>query len=405
MRAHLFFGILALAVGCTEPEATIQADVEGPRRLAVGTETACAIDKTAQTVCWGLNSGFSEYGISQFTRPTSPVPVAAAALSISSISGVTYHWCGLSAAGAAICWGRGGSGQLGRGEIEPSGNTPAAVAFSGPFAGIRAGRLTTCAWTSAGAGFCWGLNQRGEIGDSAISRNTKVLQPARISGAIQFASIVPGWQHTCGLAKTGEAYCWGLNRDGQLGIGAADTIDHLRPVPISSSLRFRRLAVGARSSCGITTSGQVYCWGANGTGQLGDGTTAQRDAPTAAVTSERFVDIAMSNGTGPSDASIILPTGLGQLGTTHVCALSEQKKVYCWGWNGSGQLGNGSTTTALTPTPIVGAGDYTVLAVGANSSCAATTTELRCWGSNFWGQLGNGTIKDSAIPTAVTIVW
>lgn len=401
----LSLAVLAL-VACsesTEPDKGIG----GTRRLAAGEWTACALDIDGATSCWGANSGFFEYGASPGTVPPTALPVRVPVPRLATLSvGNAQHMCGITPGREAICWGRGSNGQLGRGEVEPTGNTPAAVNLAAQWDGIAVGRLTTCGWTVAGTGHCWGLNQHGEIGDTAVMRGAKVLIPREVNGGIMFTSIVPGWLHTCGIARSGAAYCWGWNASGQLGIGAADSLDHPHPVLVSPTLTFKKLSLGSRSTCGITTTNQLLCWGANTTGQLGDGTTTQRDAPRPVASSVKFTDVALGSGfAGGVSNSVVLPGGVGQGGIAHTCAISEAQTAYCWGWNGAGQVGDGTIETRLSPVPAAGGIRFTSLALGGAYTCGTGETALWCWGSGAVGQLGNANFADSPLPLRAIYSW
>lgn len=395
---------LTLTLGaCTEP---------GPRdltgiRLAVGEATACALDPNGQAYCWGNNSNFFEFGESPATRSLSNRPVVVSVPLLASLSsGISQHMCGITDARAAICWGRGTFGELGRGTTVGPGHAAAPVLGPGDWAGITTGRITTCGWTRAGAGFCWGLNQRGELGDTVLAETDTVYAPRRVNGDITFASIAAGWTHTCGIATSGAAYCWGSNSHGQLGIGFADDDDHPRPLLVSFTQQFKSIALGARSTCAITAENRLFCWGYNGTGQLGDGTVTQRNEPTAIAPNLKFTAVSLgsgfASGTGPET---IHPTGHPQGGIAHGCAIADTNQVYCWGWNGAGQLGTGGFVNTVVPTLVSSDRQFIAIAVGGAYSCGRTTTDIYCWGANFYGQVGNGSFVDVTTPVRVVTPW
>lgn len=401
-------GLLAV-IACTdvtEPELSIGTG----RRLSIGEYHACALDAQGTTFCWGTNTNFLEYGM---INPTSSLPVKTSAQPFASLSGgPSQHTCALTTSRAGYCWGRGGRGEMGNGidgagtSSSDTGNPPTAVSFTEKWDDIRVGRLTTCGVTTTGVGYCWGLNQHGEIGDTLIPPNTRVTTPHKVIGGIEFTSIVPGWIHTCGIAKSGAAYCWGDNSSGQLGIGITDDLPHAQPLIVSFTQPFKKLALSARSTCGLTTSNTILCWGYNGTGQLGDGTTTLHSSPAPISSSLKFTDISMGSGfAGGLGTNVTIPAGIAQGGIAHACALATDGTVYCWGWNGAGQVGDGSTTTRLTPVPITGGVKMTSVALGGAYSCATGATAIFCWGANAAGQLGNATFTDSAIPVNVIFSW
>jgi alpha-tubulin suppressor-like RCC1 family protein len=141
---------------------------------------------------------------------------------------------------------------------------------------------------------------------------------ATAAAALAFAGISSGWMHSCGLTTDHRAYCWGRNGNGQLGDGT--TTDHPIPVAVGGGLRFRQLSAGFLSTCGITTDFKAYCWGNNQVSTVGDGTTTERHAPSAVAGGLKFSQV--------------------EVNFNHACGLSyPSNKAYCWGQNDDGQLG------------------------------------------------------------------
>jgi alpha-tubulin suppressor-like RCC1 family protein len=280
------------------------------------------------------------------------------------------------------------------------------VSVQEDWADISTGRLITCALNNSGDAFCWGLNQYGEVGDTLLPLSKQQLTPNRVVGGIKFASVVAGWLHSCGISTAGTVYCWGNNVSGQLGIGVADSAVHGKPLPIASSLQFRKIALSARSTCAVSVDGQLLCWGYNGVGQLGDGTTDLRSTPTPVAGSKKWKDVAMSNGfvEGTTATS---PTGIVQGGIAHACAIDDADDAYCWGWNGAGQLGDGSTTSRLVPTAVnTTIPFFDSIALGSAFSCGMWDGAIYCWGANTLGQLGTGAgVADATQPVKVFTPW
>jgi hypothetical protein len=185
------------------------------------------------------------------------------------------------------------------------------------------------------------------------------------------AALAAGGVYTCALTAVGGIKCWGFNIYGQLGDGTT-TSPRLTPVDVTGlASGVAALAAGPDHACALTAAGGVKCWGRNDFGQLGDGTTSSRLTP---------VDV---SGLGSGVAAIAA-------GLFHTCALTTGGGIKCWGDNGSGQLGDGTTTTHLTPVDVSGLGSrVAVIAVGANHTCAVTAGGgVKCWGDNDAGQLG-----------------
>ena len=319
------------------------------------------------------------------TAAASPgtVEFMAAGVSLTGVSAQVeaggFHSCALTAAGQAFCWGN-NRGQLGDGTA-PDRYVPTAVAGGLTFAALSAGDGATCGLTPTGAAYCWGFNSGGQLGDGTT---TDRFSPTPVAGGVTFAALSAGNNgaggHTCGVTTSGAAYCWGHNGNGQLGDGT--TTDRLVPTPVAGGVTFAALSAGGQHTCGVTPSGAAYCWGFNGAGGLGDGTTTQRLVPTLVAGGVTFAALSA--------------------GEAHTCGVTQTSAAYCWGFNASGELGDGTTTSRLVPTP-VGAGlSFVALSAGFGYTCGVTTTGTPlCWGFNGRGELGDGTTTERHIPTLV----
>jgi len=293
------------------------------------------------------------------------------------VSTGVYHTCATTGIGA-FCWGTNERLQLGseQGEvstlpIEPGGGARNLVTISTGF-------LTSCGLNAAGRAFCWGSNVRGSLGTGSSPERTP--EPLPIGGALRFASISVGGLHACALDLTGVAYCWGYNGFGQLGDGT--TTDRSTPTPVATELRFTSLEAGYVHTCGIIDGGRALCWGLNEFGQLGDGTQEDRLVPTPVAGQGRFASIS--------------PGGL------HTCAVRLDQMVTCWGYNRFGQLGIGSDASQAAPTNL--SGDFRLIAVTAGGlhTCGLTAQGgAFCWGYNRSGALGDGSDQDRSAPVPV----
>lgn len=296
----------------------------------------------------------------------------------------TGHTCGLTAAGAAYCWGFNGGGQGGHGTRFTPQYAPLGVGGGHTWSEVRAGEDHSCGVAVGGAGYCWGLDGDGRAGDGTMTNI--LLQPTPVSGGLAFTTIRPGWLHSCGLAG-GTVYCWGVNNDGSLGTG--DQINSLIPVASSGGLVFSQVAVGtgfSTTSCALTASGAAYCWGRNDAGQVGTGSNAQYAilSPSPVVGGHTFTQVV-----------------IGQL---HGCGLTAAGAAYCWGSNLTGQFGDGTTTDHLTPS--IAAKGMTFVAIGAGNlfTCGLTGGGAAyCWGANEYGQLGRGPIGGDPLADSLIV--
>ena len=196
-------------------------------------------------------------------------------LVFAGVSGGGNHTCSITTSAAAYCWGRNFSGQLGDGSTRDA-TTPVPVSGGLAFQSIDAGAFHTCGLTATSEAYCWGLNFFGQLGDDNSPNNSDT--PVLVQGGLTFATVSAGGVHnsntgTCGLTTSGEAYCWGDNRYGQLGDGAGGSAGDLSPIPVgvTGGLTFQSVNVGGNHVCGLATTAVAYCWGRNFSGQLGDG--------------------------------------------------------------------------------------------------------------------------------------
>lgn len=243
--------------------------------LFAGDRHTCGLTAQGEAYCWGSNE-YGQLGDGTAVDRRQPTAVAGG-LTFALLSGGGAHTCGLTNGGDAYCWGDNQFGALGDGTTA-NRRQPTAVGGTVTLLGLTAGAEHTCGWDANGAAFCWGRNDRGQLGDGTTAGTART--PAPVAGGLSFAVVVTGVgsAHTCGLTPAGAAYCWGANADGQVGDGSVAS--RLSPTAVSGGLVFTDLSVGGSHSCGVTSAGGTgYCWGANGMGQVGDGTLANRFSP------------------------------------------------------------------------------------------------------------------------------
>ncbi|HKG94112.1 MAG TPA: hypothetical protein VKA84_19535, partial [Gemmatimonadaceae bacterium] len=257
--------------------------------VAGGNAHTCALDAAGAAYCWGAN-GEGQLGDGTFTDRAVPTPVADG-LTFVSITAGAEHTCALTNTGVAYCWGstfygKLGEGTSGRGQLR----RPTAVAGGLRFQWLDAGDQHSCGVGLLAAGepgpmYCWGNNSSGRLGDGT---QTNRAVPTLAAAEVLFSTVDAGGSHTCALTPDGHPYCRGYNGDGQVGDGTygnqqGGVADRLVPTAVATQLAFREVHTGGYHSCGLTTGGAAYCWGDNNVWQIGNGAPPQDVTTPAAV--------------------------------------------------------------------------------------------------------------------------
>jgi len=351
----------------------------GVAAVSAGSNHSCAVTGAGALWCWGDNS-YGQLGDGSNDMRMTPVAVLGLGSGVAAVTDGFYHTCAVTTAGAVSCWGHNLFGSLGDGSTT-NRSTPATVDGLGTgAAAATAGAFHTCALIGTGAVRCWGLNRSGQVGDGLP---IDLLAPTGVGGLGGVVTVAAGESHACARTGAGAAWCWGGNGYGELGDGT--TTMRAVPAPVTGlGSGVTAVAAGSRHSCALTAAGALFCWGNNYYGQLGDGTSTDRLAPTAV--------------SGLASGVVAVATGF-----YHACAATTAGAAWCWGGNYSGELGDGTTTTRFAPVAVSGLSGVAAVAAGGNHSCAVTTAgAVWCWGYNYYGQLGNGTTTDSLTPVAVS---
>ena len=422
--------------------------------------SGCAVASDKLAYCWGYGQDGT---LGNGTTTDSSVPVAVSTTgvlsgkTIKSVRLGTDHACVTATDNRPYCWGTNNSGQLGNGTTTPS-NVPVAVSTTGVLSDklmqyTQAGWMSTCALGFDSYIYCWGENTSGKLGDGTSNNTLAVIQGGvllvtaplyigsssyrtyknansatpgsalaandttgtvpvtgggfrlrtGIKGVPQMTQISSGGDHTCGISDN-KAYCWGGNGSGQLGNNSTAMSNVPVAVNVSGVLSGKtivKISAGEQVTCVLTSDGGVYCWGKNDHGQLGNNSTAGSLVPVAVTMTGVLA--------GKTVTSLEVTSTLWNTETTHACVIASGQ-LYCWGGNEHGQLGNNSTTDSLVPTAVSTSGvlagkTIEKLALGGAHTCVISTEKLAyCWGKNNQGQLGNGTqVAIQSSPTALTM--
>ncbi|MGI6484634.1 MAG: fibronectin type III domain-containing protein [Candidatus Dojkabacteria bacterium] len=394
-------------------------DVDSATLSFVGTitskgNTACGINSMGDAYCWGNNNyGQLGNGVTG-TNVSSPVLVSQgerpAGVKFTDIDpGGDYFVCALGTDGEVYCWGRNSYGQLGNG-TNGSGNdssTPVKVLKGArqdgvTFKSISSGYQFACAVGSDDKGYCWGRNTEGQLGNDnmGVDSNTPVeVSPGARGPGVTFSSIVAAGATVCSLGSDNNGYCWGQNNYGQLGNGntgtSSDVPDIVDKGVRPTGVTFTDINTGGHNSCGLGSNSQVYCWGWNTYGQLGNGLNNDSNTPVLVAQGDRTAGVTFK--------SIAV-------GGNFSCAIGSNDSGYCWGLNNYGQLGYGNAGTNYNVPKLVEQGErpsgvtFTSLTANPNLGCGVGSNGLGyCWGYNNVGQLGHGNTTDYNTP--VLVVW
>ena len=296
--------------------------------------------------------------------------------------------CAVTTRGAGFCWGSNLNGMLGAGAVDsieqsakPIYDTPMPVDGALSFAVLSGGSEHTCGVTPGGTAYCWGANFNGQLGNGDTTASPT---PVAVTGGLTFNAVSAGVYHTCGLTTGGAIYCWGNNRAGELGNGAVSYVNS-SPVLVSGESSFVAIAAGYQYSCGLTTGGAAYCWGDNASGQLGNGNSTSSGVPVPVAGGLNFMALSA--------------------GYFHACGLTRDGAAYCWGGNGLGELGNGTTQNSTSPVAVSGGLTFSAISAGELATCGVTTGGAAyCWGYNGYGQLGNAATPLTSAPNPTPLL-
>lgn len=418
-----------------------------------GFDNACAIASDYKAYCWGNNGTYGMLGDNTTTDRNVPTPVRMTGVNLQSedyrlyndsttptpgtplagvnygaqlassgdafrlrtglrsmpgikqLSSGAYHTCVIASDNQAYCWGNNSTGQLGNNSTTQN-SVPVAVDTTGVLSGktVRAlsvgesySSISVCAIASDTQAYCWGSNGYGQLGNNSTT-DSHVPVAVSTVGAFSGKTVLEvsmGSSFGCAIASDNYAYCWGSNYRGQLGNNS--TVDSSVPVPVDTSgvlsgKTITSIAVGQYHTCAIASDNRAYCWGRGGDGELGNNTTTDALVPVA---------VAMS---GALSGKTITSVSVGSI---HTCAIASDNKVYCWGYDGYGQFGNGTNSNSLVPVAAMNTGPLasstiSSLSAGGIHTCVIASDNYEyCSGFNSEGALGNGTTITTNVPTAV----
>jgi alpha-tubulin suppressor-like RCC1 family protein len=361
-------------------------------QVSAGGFQTIALRADGKLYAWGQNN-WGQLGDSSTTQRLAPVVVSngAAATAWTKIAvGDQFAIAlragtgsGTSTGGTLWAWGLNTNGQLGLGD-QVNRSVPTQIGKDATWVGVWAGKYHAVALKADGTLWAWGRNSEGQLGD--LTTNVRTA-PVKVGGTDKtntatYATASAGGTHTIALQKDGSLWTWGDNSSGQLGNAAVSTTPVPTPAKIGSAT-YNSVSAGANHSMAITTSGQLWGWGANDAGQLGNNATG---------------------GTinAPIQISAYTDWTIVSAGGQHTLGVRKDGTLWAWGANSDGQLGDGSGIDQVSPTQVGLDNTWTYISAGANHSAALKAdNSLWTWGRNTDGQLGNGKTTISVVPVTI----
>jgi alpha-tubulin suppressor-like RCC1 family protein len=378
-------------------DAGFPADPGVVTEVTAGYFHACVRFASGFAMCWGRNEDFGELG--NGTTLSTGVPEPAMGAGLKQLIAGAHDTCGILVDGGGECAGKGGLGELGDGvfDADVPYPVPMSVLPAAPIT-LASGTDFTCVVVADGNVYCVGDGSTGQLGNGGTEVSTAAVQVS-LQGK-QATAVAALNLHACALLVDGTVSCWGVDTSGQLGdgnpiddAGSSATPLAVQGLPGAASA----ICAGNDFSCAVVgndANSTVWCWGDNTFGQLGN------DDPTVPASSTAVQVI------GAADTPL---TGAVSItcGAAHACIGNDYAgNISCWGANGSGQLGNGSTGEKnFTASLVSGVTEFPEsLSAGGFFTCAMfASPNVVCWGDNGFGQLGNGGADQGELtPTPVT---
>jgi alpha-tubulin suppressor-like RCC1 family protein len=378
--------VLALTVLAAAGTVPAAASPAVPRwiRIAAGGDFTCGIREGNTLWCWGSATA-GDLGTGAATDQHQPHQIGHPTAAWVSVTAGQDHACALRRDGTLWCWGNNLNGETGASPGHRSMPFPRQVTnpAADGWSGVSAGGWHTCATRSDGTLWCWGFGASGQLGNGSTtdqSRPQQVTAPARDG----WSSVSAGGGHTCAVRTGGTLWCWGAAS------GAGRSANTDVPGQISSGPAadgWSSVSAGSEHSCAIRADSTLWCWGRSLDGQLGTGLTGLAQTTPQQVTAPA------------ADGWTSAETG----GDT-TCALRTHA-LWCWGANYSGGLGIGGTAGQSVPrrVQVPTRTGWSLVSTSGYATCATHTGHaLWCWGYNGDGELGLGTTTDQHRPQPVT---
>jgi alpha-tubulin suppressor-like RCC1 family protein len=357
---------------------TIRATAQRHMRMVTaGARHTCALSTLGEAFCWGANHDFQ---LGDGTNVSRSTPAAVRGnLRFRDLAAGSNHTCGLTDGDNVYCWGSNGEGQVGFGRTQSHAGVPVPVAGNVAFTSVSAGFVHSCAVASTGEVYCWGGNAQRQLGTGSTQSSNV---PIKVASTIQFKQVSTGEFHSCGVAIDNVAYCWGWSSTGEVGDGGAFNTFHAQPARVAGGINFRSITAGVRHTCAIAVSGAAYCWGRSAAGEIGTPQFHHYSTPIRIPGALTFDLIGAGNvhscgtGTNPQSSSpgqravycwgsdgfnhagetpraiFTSPEAALAVGYEHTCTV-QTGFVWCWGSNVDGRLGVPAISGSAVPVKVM----------------------------------------------------
>lgn len=345
---------------------------------------------------WGNNND-GQLGINDTTQRSSPIQTVSGGYNWKDVSGGSYHTLAIKTDGTLWGWGRNSSGQLGDGTRDQR-IAPAQEALqTNTWRAVAAGHYHNAAIRTDGTLWTWGRNSDGQLGKNDVVHRSSPVQ--EVLGSTEWLTVSCGVYHVVAKRGTSTLWSWGMNTNGQLGLG--DVVHRSSPVIIGANNTWKDASAGGYHTVAIKYDGTLWAWGRNTSGQVGDNTITHRSSPVQEIT-------------GTSTWKTI------DAGGYHSAAIKTDNKLWSWGRNIRGAFGDGTVTQTSSPVQeLLGKTNWKALSLGENFTLGMTETPLDFddkyirksifeqgnhwnWGLNSVGQLGDTTIVNKSSPVQVS---
>ena len=359
-------------------------------KIVAGEEHSLLLRADGTLWAWG-NDSYGQLGQDRLVQSPTPIPVRGLP-AIKKFASASGHNLALSREGVVWAWGTNRHGQLGDGGTSERA-TPVAISGLSGVSTLAVGYAHSLALKADGTVWAWGSNSSGQLGDASMTDRHAPVQVSGLSGVVEIAA---GIAFSLARKSDGTVWAWGNDTSGQLGDGYS--YNHSTPVQIEGLSGVKGIAAGGHPKyfrvdgsvqdddgfgLALMNDGSVWAWGVNSFGQLGDGT--QKSYPSL-----------------PAPVKGLSGVAAVAAGNSHSLALKSDGTVWAWGWNGYGQLGDGTLEIRATPVRSAGLSGVTAVAASQGHSLALTGSGVAwAWGSNFFGELGDASNTARVVPVQV----